>query len=209
MELKKRLYFLVMTSLLVVVAGSCGYFILFGGRYGFLDCLYMTVISLTSVGYGEVLPITGNTAAQVFTMLLITLGLGVILYGISTLAALFIEGEVSGFMRESKMKKKISALSDHYIVCGGGETGYPLIVELVKNGEKVVLIEHDQEKIDKCSSIEGILYIKGDATEDVHLIEAGIERARGILIALPSDKDSLYITMSARMLNKRIRIISR
>jgi len=209
MGIKKRLYFLIMTSFLVVSTGSLGYYLIFTGHYPYIDCLYMTIISLTSVGYGEILPVSGNVPAQIFTMLLITVGLGIILYGISSLAALFIEGEISGFMRKNKMRNEISKLRDHYIVCGGGETGYPLIVELVKNREDVVLIECDDEKIEKCRAIEGVFYIRGDATDDANLAAAGIEHARGILIALPSDKDSLYVTMSARMLNRNIRIISR
>ncbi len=207
--LKRRFYFLIITIVLVVVAGSFGYFLLFGGRYKFIDCLYMTVISLTSVGYGEVIPISGNVSAQIFTIILITAGLGVILYGISALAALFIEGELTGFLRDNKMKKQIKKLKKHYIVCGGGHTGYPLLTELVKNGETAVLIELEEEKIKGCREIEGIFVIQGDATDDCTLMDAGIENAQGILITLPSDKDSLYVTMSARMLNKDIRIISR
>ncbi len=209
MDLKRRFYSLLLTIVLVVLLGSIGYYLLFGGHHAYIDCLYMTIISLTSVGYGEILPISGNVAAQIFTMLLITLGLGIILYGISALAALFIEGEVSGLLREEKMKKAIEKLKDHYIVCGGGETGFPLLMELIKNKETAVLIEQDEHKIEICKSIENLLYIKGDATDDENLIAAGIEKARGILITLPSDKDSLYVTMSARMLNQKMRIISR
>ncbi|MBW2193256.1 MAG: potassium channel protein, partial [Deltaproteobacteria bacterium] len=88
MSIKQRLYYVLVTICFVVVVGSTGYYILFGGKPRFMDCLYMTVISLTSVGYGEVLDVTGNIPAEIFTMLLITFGMGVILYGISTLTAL-------------------------------------------------------------------------------------------------------------------------
>jgi voltage-gated potassium channel len=109
-----------------------------------------------------------------------------------------------------QMKKAIDKLENHYIVCGGGETGLPVMEELVKNKEKVVLVESSQENIDRCTNvIEGLLYVQGDATEDQHLIAAGIARAAGVAICLPSDKDNLYITMTARMLNRKIRIISR
>ncbi len=209
MGLKRRLYFLLLTVGLVVIAGSLGYFLLFRGDYPFIDCLYMTVISLTSVGYGEVLPISGNMTAQVFTMVLITVGLGVILYGISSLAALFIEGEVSGYLRENKMKNRIKKLNGHYIVCGGGATGFPLLRELINNREQAVLIEKDETKMERYQDIADILWILGDATDDGVLSDAGIDKARGILITLPSDKDSLYVTMSARMLNPDLNIISR
>ncbi len=169
----------------------------------------MTVVSLTTVGYGEVIEVTGNDTAQIFTMILITFGMGIILYGISSLTALLLEGELSGIFRKKKMAKQIDKLNDHYIICGGGETGSGVIVELCKNNEVAVLIEEDTERIERCKEICDLLYIKGDATDDENLIAAGIDRAAGIVISLPSDKDTLYVTMTARMLNQKIRIISR
>lgn len=169
----------------------------------------MTVISLTSVGYGEVLEVTGNTAAQIFTMLIITFGMGIILYAISALTAVLIEGELSGYLRERKMHKQIQKLKGHHIVCGGGETGKPLVEELIKNREKVVLIEMDQDKIDQFECPKRLFHVKGDATEDKNLFKAGIEQAAGLIICLPVDKDTLFVTMSARMINSDIRIISR
>ena len=169
----------------------------------------MTVISLTTVGFGEVVKVTGNVPAQIFTMLLITFGMGIILYGISTVTALIIEGELSGILRKKKMFKRISKMKNHYIVCGGGETGRPVIEELAKNKEPFVLIEQNEENIQRCKSVTELLYVEGDATDDENLLAAGIEKAAGIIITLPSDKDSLYVTMTARMLNKKIRIISR
>ena len=209
MTIKHRFALIVLAILLVVLAGSLGYYILFAGTATFMDCLYMTIISITTVGYGEVIEITGHRWAEIFTMLLITFGMGIILYGISTLTALLIEGELSGMLRKNKMRKKIEKLRNHYIVCGGGETGQPLIAEMLKNRESVVLIERDEEKIEQCRTIQDLLYIKGDATEDQNLVEAGVANAAGIVIGLPSDKDNLYVTMTARMLNKNMRIVSK
>lgn len=209
MQFKKRLYFVLFAVFAVVMAGSLGYYILLGGKPRFMDCLYMTIISLTTVGYGEILEIRGNIPVEIFTMVLITFGMGVILYGISSLTAMIIEGELSGILRKNKMEKQIAKLSNHYIVCGGGETGRHVLTELLKNREQVVLIEHSEENIERCKSIGELLYIKGDATDDQNLLTAGIEKASGIVITLSSDKDSLYVTMTARMLNKQARIISR
>jgi voltage-gated potassium channel len=208
MQIRKQLYFVLSAVFLAIMVGSTGYYLLFGGEPKFMDCVYMTVISLTSVGYGEVLNISGNLSAQIYTMILIVTGMGVILYGISTLTALIIEGELSGILRKKRMEKKISKLRDHYIVCGVGDTGRHVLAELIKNKESVVLIEQDKEAIARCLSLEALLYVKGDATEDENLIVAGIEHAAGIIICLPSDKDALYVTMTARMLNRKIRIIS-
>ena len=210
MGIQQRLQYVVFFIFLTVLGGSLGYYILFEGEPAFLDCIYMTVISLTSVGYGEVLQVTGNPYAQLFTMFLITFGLGIIMYGISTLTAVIVEGEFSGILRRKSMEKRIAKLDNHYIVCGGGQTGRHVISELTKNNEKVVVIEMDQGKIGQCQAmVEGLLFIEGDATDDRNLMLAGIERALGIVIALPNNKDNLYVTMTARMINARIRIISR
>ncbi len=209
MSLKIRLVRHLLSILLVVMAGSLGYYLLFMGRIDFLECLYMTVIAITSVGFGEIVPVTGNTAAEIFTMLLITFGMGIILYAISSLTASLIEGELSGYLREKKMNKLIAKLHGHYIICGGGETGMPLIDEMTRNHEAVVLIEREQETIDRCNADGKLLFIRGDATEDQNLVAAGIANASGLFACLPSEKDNLYITMTARMLNTHLRIVSR
>ena len=209
MNIKHRLQLVCLLIVLVILAGTLGYYVMFGGKYTIMDCLYMTVISITSVGYGEIIEVTGNVPAEIFTMVLIIFGMSIILYGLGAMTAILIEGELSGLLREKKMKKAISKLNNHIIVCGGGQTGLPVIQELVKNNESVVMIDYDQDSIDRClSHIEDLLHIHGDATEDENLLTAGIENAHGIAICLPSDKDNLYITMASRMLNSKIRIIS-
>ena len=209
MGIRRRLIYAAAILIGTMLVGSTGYYILFDGDSSYIDCLYMTVISLTTVGYGEVLSVRGNVPAQVFTMLLIVFGMGIILYSISTLTAMLIEGELTGMLRRRKMENKIKGLSGHYIVCGGGETGFPLAVELVTSRARVVLIETDNAVIERCRQIKGLYHIHGDATDDRNLIAAGIERATGITICLPSDNDNLYVTMTARMLNAEARIISR
>ncbi|MFZ2631112.1 MAG: potassium channel protein [Desulfosalsimonadaceae bacterium] len=210
MDIKKRFYFILASIFMIIVLGSSGYYLLFNGDERFIDCLFMTVISLTTVGYGEVVAVTGNPVAQVFTMVLITFGMGVILYGISTLTAILIEGELTHILRKRKMQKAIEKLSNHYILCGGGETGRPLLFELAKSRERMVLIESDKNHIDlSLEIVPDLLYIEGDATDDQNLIKAGIKDAAGIIIAIPWDRDNLYITMSARMLNPTIRIVTR
>ena len=210
MEIKRRLIYILFAIFCVIWVGSFGYYFIFETKYGFMTCVYMTVISLTTVGYGEVIQVTGNVPAELFTMILITFGMGIILYGISTLTAIIIEGELSGILRKKRMEKKIRKLKDHYIVCGGGQTGRPVLAELIVNGEPVVLIEQSEEIIGRCKTIwEDLLYVMGDASDDMNLKAAGIEKAKGIIVSLASNKDNLFITMSARMLNSRIRIVSR
>lgn len=209
MDLKKRIMKVAGLILLITLAGSAGYFLIFRQEASFLDCMYMTVISLTTVGYGEVVDVSGSMPAQVFTMALIVSGMGIMAYGLSMVTATVVEGELSGIIRKKKMLRKIRSLSDHYIVCGGGETGRPVLEELIKNRARTVLIEQDQERIDTCMEvIPDLIYIHGDATDDANLEAAGIQRAAGIIICLSSDKNILYVTMTARMMNDRIRIVS-
>jgi voltage-gated potassium channel len=209
MGIRSRLLYAAAILIGTMLLGSTGYYLIFEGSSSYIDCLYMTVISLTTVGYGEVLGITGNVPAQIFTMLLIVFGMGIILYSISTLTAMLIEGELTGMLRRRKMEKKIDALSGHYIVCGGGETGFPLAEELVTSKANVVLVEQANNVIERSRQTKGLYHVHGDATDDRNLVAAGIERASGIAICLPSDNDNLYITMTARMLNAKARIISR
>lgn len=194
---------------MVILVGSVGYYLILEGNPDFIDCVYMTVISITTVGYGEIVKVTGNRNAQIFTMFLITFGMGIILYGIGAFTALVIEGELTGMLRKKRMIKQINKMNRHHIVCGGGETGRQALAELIKNREEVVLIEKDEKNICQCLAIENFPYIQGDATEDENLVAAGIDRAAGVIISLPSDNDNLYVTMTARMLNKKIRIITR
>ena len=211
MRIKHRIYRVVLLVFVVILAGSTGYYILFDGQPHFLDCVYMTVISLTTVGYGEVIEISGNIPAQLYTMVLITFGMGILLYGISTVTAAIVEGELTGILRKNKMLKQIRKLRDHTIVCGGGETGRLVLQELAKNREAVVLIDNDPQNIERCKAIgwADLYYVQGSATDDENLFAAGIEHAAGIIITLPADNDNLYITMSARMHNRKIRIITR
>lgn len=210
MGIPKKFYLILLAIFTVFIIGTFGYYFLFSRAYRLIDCAFMTVISLTTVGYGEIIQVTGNPKAQIFTMILIIFGMGIILYGISTLTALLIEGHISDIFRITRMKKTIQKLSGHYILCGGGETGRPLLGELIKNHETVVLIEADKSQIERTlSNRPNLPYIQGDAADDENLVNAGIDKAAGIIITLPSDKDNLYITMTARMLNPKIRIISR
>ena len=117
MNILRRLYLILFAVFIVVTAGSYGYYILFRGEHNLMDCIYMTVLSLTSVGYGEVIEVTGNMPAEIFTMILITLGMGIILYGISTLTALIIEGELSGILRKKKIEKQIKKLKLYLKFC--------------------------------------------------------------------------------------------
>ncbi|VFQ45709.1 potassium channel family protein [Desulfoluna butyratoxydans] len=206
--IQKRITTFLLGILVVVAIGTAGYFLIFHGQERWIDCLYMTVISITSVGYGEILDVSSSIAAQIFTMGLITFGMGFILYAISSITAFLIEGELSGVRRRRRMNREINRLTGHIILVGGGETGRPLANELLTCGEQVVIIEQENDPAAASLSAHHILFIEGDPTDDANLEKAGIDRAKGVVIALPQDKDSLYVTMTARMMNKDLRIVA-
>ncbi len=206
----------VTKALGVVIAaltvGTLGFWLLRGGQSSFGDCLYMSVITLSTVGYGEVIPMT--TATRFFASVLILFGMGSLIYFGSTVVAFWIELDVRQVRRRKRMEKTISNLNDHVVVCGVGTTGNHVIRELISNKTPFVLIDNNKERIEELEKSLGgdsqtLLHICGDATEDRVLEEAGLKRAHGLVAALPSDKDNLYIILSARQANPNLRIIAR
>jgi len=181
----------------------------------------MTVISLTTVGYGEVIDVSSRPPAIIYTMVLILSGMGVLVYAASSLTAFIVEGHFTGLLRRKHMQNQINKLSGHCIVCGAGETGIRVIDELIKNLSQVVAVDINPQRMSLLENIAGsgerraksgdggLFFLNGDATDDQVLESAGITKAAGLVAALPSDKENLYITMSARMLNPTVRIVSK
>ncbi len=215
-SLQKRLLFGFLGVLQVLALGSIGLYFLGDGRWSLGDCLYMTVITLTTVGYAEVLPGFHEVEhARLFTVFLIILGMGVILYFASTLTAFIIEGDLRRALESTRMRKRLSEIKDHVIVCGAGATGRHVIAELLLSGTPVVAIDsqaHKLEELAKEHGKAGFLYLCGDATDDHTLASAGLDRASGLVAALANDKDNLYLVVSARQSHpdaERFRIVAR
>lgn len=171
-----------------------------------LDALYMTVITIASVGFMEVHPLTGQ--GRIFTIFLILGGTGVLVYGVSTIIAFIVEGELTDALRRRKMQKKIAAMKGHFIVCGVGQTGKHVLEEMVRTQKDVVAIDRDPAAI-RLLDEQGICYVQGDATHNSVLQMAGIENARGIVSALQSDAENLLVVFTTKRLNPDIRVISK
>jgi len=174
-----------------------------------LDSLYMTVITISTVGYEEVVDLSANPGARIFVVLFILLSLGTITFAISSITAFIVEGELKNILWRKKMEKKISKLKGHYIVCGADETAHTIIEELILTKRDFVVIEPSQEKIEKFSQSGDFLYIIGDSAEDQVLISAGIKKAKGIILSLCKDEENLFVALTARSLNPDIRIVSK
>jgi voltage-gated potassium channel len=169
----------------------------------------MTVITLSTVGYGEIIDTTQFAGARVFTVILILSGMGILLYSLSTVTAIMVEMDLREVFKRRKMGKDIKNLRNHIIVCGAGETGTCIARELMDTGARFVIIENDADRIEAVRRLGDVLCIHGDATEDEILIEAGIDHAAGLAAALSSEKDNLFLTLTSRQLNPTIRIVAR
>jgi voltage-gated potassium channel len=188
----------------ILLVGVAGYH--FIERWSLFDALYMTVITLATVGYGETHPL--STTGRVFTMFLILGGMGMILYGVSRITSFVVEGEMSGILRRRRMNRTISHMSNHYIVCGWGNTGYYAVEELHRTRRPYVVVENDPSRI--AQLVEGeMMYVEGDATNDATLVAAGIQRAAGLISSLPTDRDNMFVVITARGLNPTFKIVSK
>ena len=199
---KILIVFLLIVALWAI--GIVGY--LFIEKWTLLDSVYMTAISLTTVGFKEVRPL--SDPGRVFTIILITLGVGLFFYAVGTLAEAIIEGHIKGLIGRRRMEKRISKLNHHYIVCGYGRLGRVICQELKMRQFPVVVIDNKESAI-KAAAESGLCYLKGDATLDETLLHAGIKRAKGLITVLSTDAANVYITISARSLNPRFIIVAR
>ncbi len=197
---------------MLVVIGSFALYVLGHGRWTFGECVYMSIISITTVGFGELSQMHEVAGARFTTAALIILGLGTIAYFQSNLTALLIEGVIGVALRRNRMKKQITSLSQHVIVAGAGSTGRHVIEELVSAQTPFVVIDRNPDHLERVSEelCDGkMIFVHGDATVDSVLSAAGIERARGLVSALTHDKDNLFVTLSARSLNATMRIVAK
>ena len=205
---RKRLIWSFILLITVLFMGTVGYLILTGQTLW--KCFYMTVITITTVGYSDILNVHKETGTAIFTVLLLFMGLGVLLYTVSTATAFVVEGDLTEVLRRHKMEKRIAAMNEHYIVCGAGETGVWAAQELLKTGRQIVVIDTDQTGIVRLNrEYAETPYLLADASDDDILLAAGITRAAGLITSLPDDKDNVFVVLSARRLASSLRIVAR
>jgi voltage-gated potassium channel len=190
--------------LAILVLGSLGFVWLEG--WSFFDALYMTVTTLTTVGYGETHPL--SSWGRVYNMALILAGMGVMFYIITSLARVVVEGEIAAALGKRKLLKKIKKISGHYIICGFGRIGEIITRQLKERGLPMVVVENNPELLAKLDE-SGYYFVPGDATKEEVLLEAGIERARGLVSVVHSDASNVYIVLTARSLNPKLFIVAR
>ena len=191
--------------LIAIVVGVIGYIVLEGYSIG--DAFFMTIITLSTVGYGEVQPL--DASGRIFTSILIIFNLGTFAYAASTVSAFFIEGNFKILLKDYNVFKKVRQLENHVIICGAGRHGHEVMIELEKQNIPFVILDKSDDRIDILRENNEFLYLDGDATHDELLKEAGIEKASALISVLGEDTDNLFVVLSARQLNPRLTIISR
>ncbi len=189
---------------LVFFAGVLGFKFLFD--YEWIDAAYMTVITITTVGFGELHPL--SPSEKIFTSIFILSSIFIVGYAIKVITEYILSQNNIGNLRQKKVQKKIQSLEKHVVVCGYGRNGIQAVHKLMAYNIPFVIIERDEEVVERFADDE-TLFVLGDASEDDILVQAGIEKATTLIAALPSDADNLFIVLSARQINKNLKIISR
>jgi len=209
MSSQKRLVAALTVFLLVFALGVAGFKILGGPEWTLLDAIYMTVITVATIGYGEVHDLSGHPAARGFAVVYIILCLGTIAFAVTSMTAFVVEGELRHLLGRRKMEKAIAKLSNHYLVCGSDETARTVVQELIQTQKPFVVVDSSDERVSKMREMGEVNWVQGDPSEDAVLEKAGIGRARGIICSLPTDEANLFVVVTAKSLNPGIRVVAK
>lgn len=200
---RSKLYLAFFLIIAVLLLGIFGYRII--SNYDWVDAIYMTIITVTTVGFSEVRPL--DTASKIFTVFLIISSVFILAFALSVITEHILSRNSLQLLKKKKVKNKISSLKSHVIICGFGRNGIQASERLKAYKKSFVIIEKDKEVIERFES--NVLFIEGDANNDEKLMDAGIENAQYLITALPDDAANLFVVLSARQLNKDLFIISR
>ncbi len=202
---RNELLLAALLFLLLITAGTLGFH--WSQNYPWIDALYMTIITATTVGFGEVHPL--DETGKILTILLILMSIVVYAYTITVVTEYVIGENIFYKLIKKRMENKVKKLDNHVIITGFGRTGKQATQKLKNYHKKVVLIDINKPEDDKLIDYEDIFFIEGDATKDETLIKAGIERADSLLTTLPTDADNLFVVLSARQINPALKIVTR
>jgi voltage-gated potassium channel len=208
-DLRQRLLVAAVAVLVVFLIGTAGYHLLAPGET-WLEDVYTTATVLTTAGFAGPIDVARTGGAMLFTVLLLFIGAGTVVYGISVVTAFVVEGDLTLGFRRRRMRQAIKEVKGHYIVCGVGATGLAVLRELVKTERAVIAIEHSADRVKRLSEeFPDVPILEADFTDDQVLLQAGVQRAAGVVVCTTVDKDSLVTTVTARQLAPGIRVIAR
>jgi len=200
----KRLFISIFVIIVILITGTFGYEYIEG--VSLLDSFYMTVITITTVGFSETFPLSDS--GKYFTIFIILTGTGTIAFAITQALELIVAGEVKNALGRRKMDKKIEKLKDHYIICGYGRIGKVICEKIIEKNIPFIVIDKDSSKIDYFNE-KGIIYIIGDATKESTLIKANILYAKGLISVVSNDAENVYIILTAKGFSKNLFVIAR
>jgi voltage-gated potassium channel len=209
-SMKRNLLLSLLALLLVLMAGTLGYRVLGGDKYSWLDCFYMTFITISTIGYHEVVDVNQYEYGRLFTVFVGMSGIGVLGYVLSTVTAFMLESDLNETWRRKKMMQGISKMSGHYIVCGVGRVGSNVAHELISTGRECVVMDSDLPHLEAfLEKYPGQPHMHADATDNDVLLAAGIMHARGLFAVAADDSQNLVISLSAKQLNPNLRVVAR
>ena len=196
--------------LTIILIGTVGYYFIGGRQYSFVDTLYMTVITIATIGFGEIIDLAGNPAGRIFTIFIAIAGIGTLTYVVTNLTGLVVEGELTESFRRRRMEKMVNNYKGHFIVCGLGAIGSYIADELYGTGRPYIIVDVDKEVVEKAlQSLPDRIVLEGDATNNDTLLKAGIERAKGLFAVTGDDNQNLVISLTAKQANPRVRVVAR
>lgn len=206
----RNLQIALLTLVLVLIAGTVGYRIIGGPAYSWMDCFYMTFITITTIGYNEIIDVSQYEYGRLFTVFIAITGIGVLGYVLSTVTAFTLENDINIAWRRKKMQKKIEQMNGHYIVCGAGLVGSNVADDLELTGRPFVIIDSDMKDIQHYLETHPAQpYLHGETTDNDVLLAAGIMRAKGVFAVAHDDSINLVISLSAKQLNPKLRVVAR
>ncbi len=204
---KKRLRITGMAFGAIITIGTVGFKLIGGENASFFDGFYMTAITITTIGYNEVIVL--DNLGRAYAVFIAFTGIGILTYFLTNMASLFIEGDLVKSRKRSQMEKKVSKMEGHYIVCGAGRVGSNIAQELLKTDREFVIADIDEDKVKLADELyEDVPCLLGDCTDDDFLLQLGVDRALGIFVTTGSDNINLVICVTARQLNYNIRIVA-
>ncbi|MDP2731091.1 MAG: potassium channel protein [Dehalococcoidales bacterium] len=207
-QIRKRFLWAGLILITIIIIGTLGYWIIEGRQYSLLDTFYMTFITITTIGFGEIFEL--SAPGRVFTIFIAISGIGILLYVVTNFTAMLVEGDLMQTFRRRRMEKLAGNYEDHYIVCGLGTVGSNIAKELDATGRQYVIVDVNKNKVARhLELLRAAVFIEGDATDNETLVKAGVNRARGLFAAAGDDNSNMIISLTARQLNPELRIIVR
>ncbi len=201
----KRIFIILGLLFALIITGAVGFRLIEGARW--LDCFYMAVITMTTVGYGEIIHL--SDAGRIFVMCYLMISFGLFTFSAFKMGEWLVSRELQDILERRRVNKKLAALSGHYIICGLGRMGLSICDYLEVRGKSFVVVDTDEPTLRQNCESRQWLFITGDATDDTVLKQAGIDRAQALATVLPTDADNVYIVLTARLLCPKLQIVAR